>query len=206
MNESHKLPGIEDHDRDVALGWKLGTRVLGVSESFNRSDKRSITVGVVMRGDLRMDGFGLCRPEVGGRDATEQLLSMYERIKRDDIRAWILGGGVVSWFNVVDLPYLHEATDIPVVCVSYEESEGLEKYLEEYFPDDYEERLTLLKNSGDRTEVMLKTGHSVYVISHGVSVKRATRLLDIFTVDGRIPEPVRIARSIASGLQRDLVV
>ena len=204
MNEGHVLPGIDDHDPDVALGWKKGVRVLGVSESFLRTSEHSYVVGVVMRGDHRIDGFGMCRPTVGGMDATEQLLSMYTRLNRDDIRGWILGGGVISWFNVVDIPRLSERTNIPVVCVSYEESEGLEKYIEEYFPADSRNRLAILSKAGERTKVMLKTGHQVFVNSYGISIKRARQLLNIFTVDGRIPEPVRVARSIAAALQRDL--
>lgn len=202
MPSSHTIPASEDSD--VSIGWKRGVRVLGVSESFARSDTRSIVAGIVMRGDLRMDGFGLCRPTVGGRDATEQLVALFKRLARDDIRAIILGGGVISWFNVIDLPRLYESTGVPVLCVSFEESEGLEKYIREYFPDDCDERIETLTRSGERTLVPLQTGHSVYLIVHGIGLKRAKQLLNLFTIDGRVPEPVRVARHIAAGIHRDM--
>ncbi len=202
MEDQHRIPPITDGD--LTIGWKPGSRVLGVSESFSKEDKRSIVVGVVMRGDLRIDGFGVCRPRVGGMDATEQLLSMFERMERSDIRAWLLGGGIISWFNVIDLELLVEGTGIPAVCVSYDESEGLEKYVKEYFPDDWEVRVEMIERSHQRETITLDTGHSLFVTVKGIGLKRAKRLLDLFTFDGRVPEPVRVARQMASALKRDL--
>lgn len=202
MDEIHRIS--VSSEPDLIISWKTGVRVLGVSESFKRGQERSVVVGVVMRGDLRIDGFGFCRPHVGGMDATEKLISMYRRMERGDIRAWILGGGVISWFNIVDLVWLSEQTGLPVVCVSYEESEGLEKYIREYFPDDWNERLDVLDKAGDRRSVTLETGHSIFVVTSGIGIRRAKRLIDLFTLDGKVPEPVRVARNLAAAVQRDM--
>ncbi|MFW9800213.1 MAG: DUF99 family protein [Candidatus Thorarchaeota archaeon] len=198
---------IHELDQELGLGevggWKQGVRVLGVSESFLRDDAKSNVAGVVMRGDMRIDGVGFCEPEVGGTDATDQLISMFNRLARGDIRAWMLGGCIISWFNVVDSLRLYETTEVPVVCVSYNPSEGIEKYLREYFPDSWEERVGLMDTGGPREQVLLKTGHEVFVATAGLTTKRAHRLVDQFTLDGRIPEPIRVARILASALKRD---
>ena len=124
MNEQHNLQIFEETPLPITTPqWKTGVRVLGISESFNRGDTKSIVAGVIMRGDYRIDGFGVCRPIVGGTDSTTSLLSLYQRLDRPDIRAWMLGGSVISWFNIVDIVALHEATKIPVVSVSYNPSE-----------------------------------------------------------------------------------
>ncbi|MHA2360073.1 MAG: endonuclease dU [Candidatus Thorarchaeota archaeon] len=198
----HKLGSSSENDSTI--GWKKGVRVLGVAESFEKSDSKSVLAGVIMRGDNRIDGFGVCFPTIGGKDSTTELLSLYAELKRDDIRAWLLGGNVISWFNIVDILTLHEKTDTPVICVSYHPSEGIEKYLVEYFPDDWTERLELLKSTGERVEVQLSTGHSIFLATAGIGVPRAQRLVDQFTLDGRVPEPIRVARTIAAGLHRDL--
>jgi endonuclease V-like protein UPF0215 family len=190
---------------DEAIGWKKGIRVLGVAESFEKSESRSIMAGVVMRGDLRIDGFGVCTPTVGGLNSTEELVSMFNHLNRKDIRTWMLGGSVVSWFNIVDIYTLHEKTDTPVICVSYHPSEGIEKYLKEYFPEDWKVRCDLLKTTGPRKLVQLKTSHSLYISVAGIGVSRARNLLDKLTIDGRVPEPVRVARTIAAGLHRDFM-
>ncbi|MFW9769867.1 MAG: DUF99 family protein, partial [Candidatus Thorarchaeota archaeon] len=176
----------------------------GVAESFEKTDSESVLAGVIMRGDLRLDGFGVCFPTVGGLDATLKLLSLYENLQREDIRAWMLGGHAISWFNIVDIETLHTETDTPVISVSYNPSEGIEKYLVEYFPDDWEKRLELLRSTGERIEVKLSTGHSVFLNVAGIGLSRAKKLVDHFTLDGRVPEPIRVARSLAAGLKRDL--
>ncbi|MHA2379443.1 MAG: endonuclease dU [Candidatus Thorarchaeota archaeon] len=200
---------IHELDSEIGLqdigGWKKGVRVLGVSESFQRSDASSRVAAVVMRGDMRIDGIGFCGPRVGGTDATEQLISMYGRLARDDIRAWMLGGCIISWFNIVDTVKLYESTNVPVVCVSYNPSEGIERYIREYFPDDWQVRVNQMDRGGPREKVSLKTGHSVFIATAGLGLKKAQRLVDQFTLDGRVPEPVRVARIVASAIKRDFV-
>ncbi|MFX0053642.1 MAG: DUF99 family protein [Promethearchaeota archaeon] len=201
MFDIHEIDS--DIEQKFHSEWKKGVRVLGVSESFKRGDERSIAVGVVMRGDMRIDGMGFCEPKVGGTDATEKLVGMYSRLAREDIRVWLLGGCIISWFNVVDSVRLHEGTGVPVVCLSYNPSEGIERYFREYFPDDWQSRIDMMDRGGQRQEVSLKTGHSVFLTTSGITLDKARKLVDQFTLDGRVPEPIRIARIIAAARRRD---
>ncbi|MFW9960457.1 MAG: DUF99 family protein [Candidatus Thorarchaeota archaeon] len=201
MNLIHRIASTSNED--VVINWKSGVRVLGVAESFKKNEAKSLAVGLVMRGDFRIDGFGICRPTIGGRDSTESLLKMFKRLNRQDIRAWLLGGSLISWFNVVDILELYKVTGIPVVCVTYHPSDGVEKYLKEYFPEDWQSRLDTLEKAGIRTPVNLNTGHEAFLTTAGVGTHSAKRLLDSFTLDGRIPEPIRVARLIAAALHRD---
>lgn len=187
--------------RAEKTGWKSGARALGIAESFEPSDERSTVAGIVMRGDMRIDGYGFCRPLIGGLNATQELISMYESLNRQDIRAWMLGGSVISWFNVVDIQQLHERTSVPVACVSYRPSNGIEKYLKEYFPDDWDKRAGVLNRTGERVQISLKTGHSVFLSVAGMTINRGRRLVDLFTRDGAVPEPVRAARILAASIR-----
>ena len=108
------LHRLETTPLEKHIDWKTGVRVLGVAESFEREDKRSVVVGVIMRGDRHIDGLSFCRPHVGGMDATDELIAMYERLNRQDIRVWMLGGSAISWFNIIDIKSLSEATKIPL--------------------------------------------------------------------------------------------
>ncbi len=196
MNEHIDLGSEEGNEEN--LQWKKGVRVLGVAESFEKNEPKSHVSGVIMRGDLRVDGFGFCMPTVGGRDASQELLRMFNQIARDDIRAWMLGGSVVSWFNIIDINLLYSETDVPVVCVSYEDSEGIDEYIREYFPDDYPDRIEILASMGDRTRIGLESGFDVHVLTAGMSTKSANNLLNIFTLDGKVPEPIRVARLLSA--------
>lgn len=175
---------------------KPALRVLGIAESFVRAMHVSRLAGVVMRADLRIDGLALASATVGGDDATRAVLNIYEELDREDLNAILLSGAVISWFNIIDLQEVFERTEKPVVCLTYEESPGLEKYIREYFPDP-DEKLRSYERLGSRQQIMLKTGYEVYVRTLGIRSEDARVLINKFTFDGRIPEPVRVARLVA---------
>lgn len=176
---------------------KKGLRALGIAESFQKGKSiRSVLAGVVMRGDLQVDGIGLETITVGGLDATEGVLRLYEGLERRDINLLLLNGCIISWYNIIDLDAVYEALGIPLVCVTYEESEGLEKYFREF--EDGEKRIAVYKRLGKRTTIRLRTGHEVLVRYCGLeNEKEAKRALDKFTLQGAVPEPLKVARLLA---------
>jgi len=62
----------------------------------------------------------------------------------------------------------------------------------------------VLERAGERTLVPLRSGYSVYINHIGMSLEKARQLVDLFTLDGRIPEPIRVARLLAATLRQDL--
>jgi len=178
-----------------------GVRVLGIAESFrkNLSDK-AILAGIVMRGDMIIDGivFGECT--VGGLDATEKILEMYRSLEREDILALMLNGCIISWFNVIDLNKLHEETGLPVISLSYRPSTGIREYFIKYFPRDWERRVEIYERNGPRIELTNRNGLKLYMRAVGIDLDEAAKLVDRYTLFGRIPEPLRIARLAAHGL------
>jgi len=186
--------GIE---KDMPLHLnKPALRALGIAESFFRSSSRSCLAGVVMRGDLKIDGVAFSGATVGGDDATDAVLDIWDRLSRKDVNAVILSGAVISWFNIIDLQKVHKSLKIPIVCLTYEESPGLDLYLREHFPGD-EGKLSAYCRLGPRESVLLATGYEAYIRPIGLSLNEALALLNKFTFDGRLPEPVRVARLAA---------
>jgi endonuclease V-like protein UPF0215 family len=180
---------------------KPAIRVLGIAESFVRERPRSRLAGVVMRGDLRVDGLAYASATVGGDDATEAVLQIYRRLDRADVNVLLLSGAVISWFNIIDLPEVFKKIQKPLICLTYEESPGLEMYLREYFPEA-EGKLRLYQLLGEREMVRLKTGYEIYIRALGASGEEARVLLNRFVLDGRVPEPVRVARLAARAALR----
>ncbi len=182
---------------------KKGIRALGISESFVKGvSESSVLAGVVMRGDMVVDGFSFSRARVGGMDATQKIMDMYQALERDDINLLLLNGCVISWYNVVDLHHLAETIGLPLICVTYEESEGLERYFEELFPEDWRSRVEVYHKNGARTSMKLQTGHIIYARFLGMNEEEALRVLNRFTLHGAVPEPLRIARLLARALMR----
>lgn len=184
---------------------KKAFRALGISESFIKglSDK-SVLAGVVLRSDGIIDGFTFSRATLGGMDATEKIIDMYKALERDDINVLMLNGCVISWYNVIDLSRVYEEIGLPLICVTYEESPGLEKYFMELFPEDYEKRIEIYRKNGPRTAVKLHTGFKVYIRFYGMDIDGAKAILDKFTLHGAVPEPLRIARLLARGIMKTL--
>lgn len=180
---------------------KPALRALGIAESFVRSRPKSIIAGVVMRSDLRVDGLTYAHATVGGDDGTQAVLSLYRQLDRADVNVILLSGAVLSWFNIIDLQEVFEKTQRPLICLTYEESPGLEKYIREYFLNP-EDKLRRYLSLGSRQLVRLKTGYEIYLRTLGASSEEARVLLNKFTRDGRVPEPVRIARLAARAALR----
>lgn len=180
---------------------KVGLRALGIAESFVRTMGHSILAGVVMRADLRLDGLAYARASVGGDDATGAVLEIYRELDRKDINVILLEGAVISWFNVIDLLEVWQKTGRPLICLTYQDSPGLEGYIREYFPRP-EDKLQRYRNLGERSSIRLKTGYEVYVRAYGADLKEAAILLNKFTRDGRKPEPLRLASLAARAALR----
>ena len=182
---------------------KRGLRALGVAESFQKgSSSRSVLAGVVMRGDLQIDGFGLTTITVGGMDGTEGVLRLFSELERRDINLLLLNGCVIGWYNIVELDKVYEALKLPLICVTYEESEGLEGYFRENFPD-WEMRVEAYGRLGKRVPIDLHTGHRVLVRYLGIKDEQeAKALLDRFTLQGSVPEPLKVARLLARAAMR----
>ncbi len=181
---------------------KRAIRALGIAESFRRTDRHSTIAGVVMRSDLVLDGFVFGRALVGGDDATTSLVRMFRRLHREDVNVILLSGAVISHYNVVDVDSLAEETGLPVVCLTYRESSGMEGSIRERFKD-WQTKISLYHKLGERTTLVLKTGHKVYARLVSMDVDDARRVVDSFTLQGALPEPIRVARLLARARHAD---
>ena len=174
---------------------KSGVRALGIAESF--SEDRSTIAGAVVRADRVVDGLAFASCTVGGTDATDSVVQLLDDLDRPDVRYVLVAGIAPAWYNVLDLPTIHEAADRPVLSVSFEESEGLEPALRESFDGaGLTRRLTTYHAQPDRREVALEA-ETVYVRSVGCSESTAADVVRAFTPEGGRPEPLRVARIAA---------
>ena len=184
---------------------KKAFRALGISESFVKGvSKESVLAGVVMRADKAIDGFVFSTATVGGMDATRKTIEMHRTLERNDINLLILNGCVISWYNVIDLHKVAEETGLPLICVTYEESAGLDKYFVELFPEDWENRVKIYHKNKARTPITLDTGYTVYARFLNISLEQAKGVLNKFTSHGAIPEPLRVARLLARSIAKTL--
>ncbi len=178
---------------------KEGVRALGVAESYRGEDGESYLAGTVVRASRVLDGIVYTTATVGGTDATDAVVRLYKNADREDLRLVMVSGVALSWYNLVDLCAVHDATELPVLSVTYEESDGLRDAVKKEFEGDAaEERLSVYDSLPPRRRLD-NDGNELYVRSVGVEDERADEWVHGFTHDGR-PEPLRVARLAARGL------
>jgi len=176
---------------------KKGLRGLGIAESFREENKISTLAGVVMRRDFIIDGFVFGQTTIEGSDATASILQMYRKLQRDDISFLMISGLVISMYNIVNIKKIWNEIKIPVIGVTYEDSKGIEAAIKYHFPDSYQSKIEEYHNLGERTKLSLHTGHDLFVRIEGCTIQETKNLLDAFTLQGSIPEPLRVAQMLA---------
>jgi endonuclease V-like protein UPF0215 family len=176
---------------------KKGIRVFGVAESFRASGTKSTIAGVVMRRDLIIDGIILNNTTIKGNDSTENILCMFKSLKRGDINCIMLDGLIISMYNIIDGKLIQSETGLPVIAITFEDSAGLETNIRYHFPDNPEPKLEQYAKLGKRDQVLLKTGKFLFIRYWGLTLKHAIAILNSFTLQGSIPEPIRVAKLVA---------
>jgi endonuclease V-like protein UPF0215 family len=176
---------------------KKGMRVLGVAESFKQGEESSLLAGVVMRGDLVVDGFAFGRTSVGGDDATQRIISLYRRLRRNDVNLIMVSGAILSLYNILDVDELAAKTKLPIICLTYKETAGIEDSIIRHFPDKKVEKLRAYRKLGRRKRFRLSSGFAVYARTAQISDSDALKVVDMFTLQGSLPEPVRVAKLLA---------
>jgi endonuclease V-like protein UPF0215 family len=176
---------------------KKGIRALGIAESFLPTDEKSILAGVVMRADLVIDGVRYSRTSVKGDDASDRIIGLFKDFQRNDINVILIGGAVISLYNIIDPDRVNEETSVPVVLVTYRESRGLVSTLKKRFPKSWREKVQKYMVLGERSKLKLKSGYDVFVRSSGIREYSVPSILNRFTLQGAIPEPIRVAKMIA---------
>lgn len=179
-------------------------RVLGVDDGVFTPRVRGLVpvVGVVFRGGYWLDGVMHTKIEVDGFDATNKINSMIKNSPHyKQLRIIMLDGVTFAGFNVVDISRLNSETKLPVIAVTREKPnfEEIHKALKN-LPKG-EERWKAILNAGEVFEVACKNkSEKVYIQISGILKEDAEKILKLTSTRSNIPEALRVAHLIASGI------
>jgi hypothetical protein len=178
-------------------------RLLGLDDSpFTFNDKYCNIIGVVMRGGQYLECVLRNQVKIDGDDATFICNEMIRNARhKKQLRAILLDGVALGGFNIVDIEKLYKDTNIPVITITRDKPDfrKIKKALEKNFKD-WEVRWDLLLK---RELFEVKTKHNpIYVKCIGLSIDEAKEIIKLSTIRGVIPEPIRVAHLIASGIKR----
>lgn len=177
---------------------KKEIRILGIDDApFDKfKDKKVLVVGTVYRGGNYMDGLISCHADVDGSNSTDSLISLIKKTKhKAQLQAIMLKGIALGGFNVVDIKRLYKKTKLPVIVVMKKspDLEDIRKALENV--KNGSEKWNLIEKAGKITKIL-----HLYVQSAGISNKSIREIIKITCMHGKVPEPIRVAHLIASGI------
>jgi len=182
---------------------KQQIRLLGIDDSpFRFTEKYGMVIGVVMRGGEYLECVLRRHIMIDGEDSTFVCKDMIKKTKHSkQLKAVLIDGAALGGFNVVDIEEVFNETKIPLITITRDKPDfdKIKKALKKNFKD-WEKRWNLISR-GELHEV--KTDHNpIYVKCYGIDIDEAKEIIKLSTIRGVIPEPIRVAHLIASGVAK----
>jgi len=179
-------------------------RVLGVDDGVFTPRVKGLVpvVGVVFRGGYWLDGVMHTKVKVDGFDATSKIVSMILSSPHyKQLRVIMLYGITFAGFNVVDIKKLNEETKLPVIVVTREKPNFAEIRAALRNLPKSEERWNTIINAGEIFGVFTRSkSEKVYMQVSGIFEEDARKVLQLTSTRSNIPEALRVAHLIASGI------
>jgi len=163
---------------------------------FSRAARGDVLLVGAVCARTRLDGVLTGRVRKDGANATARIATLLRRSPFDaHVQAVLLNGIAVGGFNVIDIAALAQQLERPVLVVARRPP-----------------RLPLIRRAlatlpgGARKWRLIERAGAmeplggVSVQRAGLSLAEAGRLLEVTTLHGKLPEPLRLAHLIAGGV------
>lgn len=185
-------------------GGSLST--VGIDDGFFPIDCkelrcRTLLVAVLCKG-LQAEDVKIEPITVDGLDGTQVALKLIRRLSKAP-EVIFIDGVTVAGFNIVDPEELHSKTGIPVVTVFKHELnlKKIREALEKHFPD-WGIRYGIIEKVYRHSTHVQTPWRPLRISTYGIPPYRAADYIIRLQNTSPIPEPLRLADIIASGLTR----
>lgn len=174
------------------------SHVVGFDDApFAREHRGDVAViGAVFTGP-RLEGVLCGRVRRDGANATRELMRMVRESRfASHLQGVLLQGVALAGFNVIDVPRLSGSLMLPVLVVARRapDRQAIREALLNRVPGG-RRKWQLIEHLGPMEPLA-----RVYVQRAGLTLAQAEAVLERFCLHSRIPEPLRTAHLIASGL------
>lgn len=177
--------------------FKKEVRIIAWDDCEFKFNSKSVTVvGVIFRGGQFLDGLLSIKIAKDGLDATEKISSAINSSRHyDQLSLIMLDGITFAGFNMVDIKELRKRTELPVIVVQRDKPNMKEflKAMKRF--DNYSKRKDMVRSAGK-----IYSYKDVYYQKSGLADSDCEQILDLTCVRSKVPEPIRVAHIIASGL------
>jgi len=180
------------------LFTKKNIRAIGIDDGFFNPNKSTSTiiVGVIMRSNNLVEGILTKKIKVDSLDSTKKIIELIKKSRfKDQIKCVFLSGLNFAGFNIVDIQLLYKKLNIPIIVILRKKPRfnKIEKALNSF--KDKKKRLSLIKKAGN-----IYSNKLIFFQFIGCTERQALNLIKNFTFISKLPEPVRLAHLIASGI------
>jgi endonuclease V-like protein UPF0215 family len=181
-------------------------RVLGVDDGGCVPHTKGTVdvVGTVYRGGYWFEGVMRAEITIDGLDATEKIAEMIKSSPYyGELGVTVLDGVTFAGFNVVDIGRLSLSVDLPIISVARKKPdlEEIRSALKNL--PDFEIRWRAIENAGKISAVETRKGENpIYMQIAGILREDAEKIMKKTSTRSLIPEALRVAHIIASGLTR----
>ena len=182
----------------AALQQGKKIRVLGIDDApFNKHQDDKVNVVACICSNTRFEGMLWLEATRDGTDATDVIIQGIKNSKfHNQLHAILLDGIAIGGFNIIDLPRLSDALQLPCLAVMRKPPDGMaiDNALRHF--TDYENRIALIQKAG----AIYQMQGFVFQVA-GCDELNAERLLQQVTDTGKVPEALRIAHLIAAAIK-----
>lgn len=153
-------------------------------------------VGAVFT-SLQVTGVVIGQVEKDGADSAAQLVRLVRESRfAEHVQLILLQGIALAGFNVVDVFYLYQQLEMPVLVVSRKMPD---------LPAVKNALLTQIANGDQKWRVIeqlgpLEAAGNVYIQRVGLTAQQAQTVIKRFAIYSHIPEPLRLAHLIAGAI------
>jgi endonuclease V-like protein UPF0215 family len=183
-------------------------RIIGWDDvHFTFKDRETLIIGVVCRGGTQLDGVIVGKITVDGNDSTGVIAETVNKSKHgEQLRIIMLDGITFGGFNIVDINSLYKKTGMPVIVVIRDNPDmaAIRKSLSKFA--DADERWNLIEKAGKIRKIevknkVLKGRRTMYYQHAGIEGHDCEKIINLTAVNSAVPEPVRMAHIICSGVK-----
>ncbi len=169
-------------------------RVIGIDDSpFSKNfPGKVLVVGVAMRENL-IEGILSTYVEIDGVDATEKIIKMVRSSKfGPQSKILMINGIALAGFNIIDLEKLSKFAPTIIISRKKANYKKIKAALKNF--EDGDERFQKILSAGEQH----RCGKVYFQTKMDPSI--ACKYIKEYTINSNVPEPIRIAHMIGSGV------
>jgi endonuclease V-like protein UPF0215 family len=186
---------------------KKEIRIIGIIDcsSIPIGLKQVDLFGIIFRGGSWFDGIIRGKVDLDGIDATVKISEMIRTSPYyQQLRVIMLKGITFAGYNIVNIKKLFECIGLPVISVTKKAPDILNlKQALRKLPQ-WEKRWKDVEDAGKIIRLE-KANSTIYLQIAGLLRENAEKIISISSTRSIIPESLRVAHIVASGLSRPLI-